>query len=78
MHSGDREICPIYIVISFYTSKGSQMYSKYPFGINLSLRHIFVKRLFTVWKFHDFTDTQILCVINFGDYRSAKFANYAI
>ena len=27
-----------------------------------------------MWKFHDFTITQILCEINFGDSRSAKSA----
>ena len=26
----------------------------------------------TMWKFHDFSITQILCEINFGDCRSAK------
>ena len=29
---------------------------------------------FTVWKFHDFSTTQILLEINFGDSRSAKSA----
>ena len=28
----------------------------------------------TVWKFHDFSITQILREINFGDSRSAKYA----
>ena len=28
----------------------------------------------TVWKFHDFSITQILCEINFRDSRSAKSA----
>ena len=28
----------------------------------------------TVWKFHEFSITQILCEINFGDPKSAKYA----
>ena len=31
---------------------------------------------FTVWKFHDFSITQILREINFGDSRSAKSAMF--
>ena len=30
--------------------------------------------VYTVWKFHDFSITQILHEINFGDSRSAKTA----
>ena len=33
---------------------------------------------FTVWKFHDFSITQILREINFGDSRSAESAIYTI
>ena len=31
-----------------------------------------------MWKFHDFTVTQILREINFRDYRSVKSANFVI
>ena len=30
-----------------------------------------------MWKFQDFSDTQILCEINFGEYRSSKTAVFA-
>ena len=32
----------------------------------------------TVWKFQDFSDTQILREINFGEFRSSKTAAFAI
>ena len=42
------------------------------------IQTFFAKRIkihpnpYTVWKFHDFSITQILCVIDFSDSRSAK------
>ena len=32
---------------------------------------------FTVWKFQDFSVTQILCEINFGESKSSKTAGFA-
>ena len=32
----------------------------------------------TVWKFHDFSVTQILCEINFGEFRTSKSTIFAI
>ena len=37
-------------------------------------REITVNNFTTVWKFHNFSITQILRQINFGDSRSAKAA----
>ena len=36
--------------------------------------HFPIQNMYTVWKFHDFSITQILREINFGESRSAKSA----
>ena len=44
----------------------------------IQLNKTFVKEVSTVWKFQDFSVIQILREINFGEFRSSKFAVCAI
>ena len=52
------------------TKPSSTWSSKHSFNVSISMNHYG----YTVWKFHNFSISQILREINFGDSRSAKSA----
>ena len=46
-------------------------------GVMLTIQNAMVRRYSTVWKFHDFSVTQILCEINSWESRSSEYAIFA-